>query len=64
MPIRNKKIIQVSPENVMKLAEVMRVTKVTVYNALAFRSESESANVIRKLAMSDYGGIETTKIIM
>lgn len=53
-----------SPENVMKLAEVMRVTKVTVYNALAFRSESESANVIRKLAMSDYGGIETTKIIM
>jgi hypothetical protein len=64
MPIRKKKIIQVSPENVMKLAEVMRVTKVTVYNALAFRSESESANVIRKLAMSDYGGIETTKIIM
>lgn len=64
MPIRKKKIIQVSPENVMKLAEVMRVTKVTIYNALAFRSESESAQIIRKLAMSDYGGIETTKIIM
>lgn len=62
--MRKKKIIQVPPENVMKIAEAMRVTKVTVYNALAFRSESESSQIIRKLAMSDYGGVETTKIIM
>lgn len=62
--MRKKKIIQVPPENVMKLAKTMRVAKITVYNALAYRSESENAQLIRKLAMSDYGGIETTKIIM
>ena len=62
--MRKKKIIQVPPENVMKIAKAMRVAKITVYNALAYRSESENAQLIRKLAMSDYGGVETTKLVM
>ena len=62
--MRKKKIIQVAPENVLKIAKAMRVSKITVYNALAFRSESENAQIIRKLAQSEYGGIETFKYIM
>ena len=62
--MRKKKIIQVPPENVLKIAKAMRVSKITVYNALAFRSESENAQIIRKLAKSEYGGFETFKYIM
>jgi len=62
--MRKKKIIQVPPENVLKIAKAMRVSKITVYNALAFRSESENAQIIRKLAQSEYGGVETFKYIM
>lgn len=62
--MRTKEIIQVPPENVAKIAKAMRVARVTVYNALAYRSESENAKLIRKLALSEYGGVETTKIAM
>ena len=43
---------------------MMNVGKVTVYNALAYRSDSENAKLIRQKAISDYGGIETTKTIL
>lgn len=62
--MRKKKIIQVPPENVMKIAKAMRVARITVYNALAYRSESENAQLIRKLAINEYGGVETTRIIL
>lgn len=61
---RKKKIIQVPPKNVELLAKAMNVGKVTVWNALAYRSDSDNAQQIRRLAISSYGGIETTKTIM
>ena len=61
---RRKKIIQVPPKNVELLAKAMNVGKVTVWNALAYRSDSENAQQIRRLALSAYGGIETVKTIM
>lgn len=61
---RRKKIIQVPRKNVDALAKVTNVSPVTVWNALAFRSDSENAQQIRRLALSTYGGIETTKTIM
>lgn len=61
---RKKKIIQVPPKNVEILAREMNVGKVTVWNALAFRSDSGTAQQIRRLALSAYGGIETTKMIL
>lgn len=60
---RKKKIIQIPPKNVELLAKTMNVGKVTVWNALAYRSESDTAQQIRRLAMSDYGGIETVKTV-
>lgn len=59
-----KKIIQIPRKNVDLLAKAMNVAPVTVWNALAFRSDSENAQQIRRLAISTYGGVETTKIIM
>lgn len=61
---RKKKIIQIPRKNVDLLARAMGVAQVTVWNALAFRSDSENAQQIRRLAISAYGGIETTKIVM
>ena len=60
---RKKKIIQIPPKNVELLAKAMNVGKVTVWNALAFRSYSENACQIRRLALSTYGGVETTKLV-
>ncbi|MBP3776722.1 MAG: hypothetical protein IJV60_03355 [Prevotella sp.] len=61
---RKKEIIQVPPKNVEKLAQAMKVGKVAVWNALAYRSDSANAQQIRRLALSAYGGIKTTKIVM
>ena len=62
--IRKKKIIQIPPKNVETLARTMKVGRVTVYNALAYRSDSENAKLIRQKAVSEYGGIEITKTIL
>ena len=61
--VRKKKIIQVPRKNVDALAKVMGVKNTTVWNALAFRSDSENAQQIRRLALSTYGGIETYKMV-
>jgi hypothetical protein len=61
---RKKKIIQVPPGNVEKLMKVMRCSRSAVFNALAFRSDSESAKAIRSQALSAYGGIETFKYVL
>ena len=60
---RKKKIIQVPRKNVDLLAKVLNVGTVTVWNALAFRSDSDNAQQIRRLALSSYGGIETYKLV-
>ncbi len=61
---RRKKIIQVPRKNVDAMAKAMGCKNVTVWNALAFRSDSETAQQIRRLALSTYGGIETVKYIL
>ena len=62
--VRKKKIIQIPRKNVGLLAKATLTSETTVYNALAFRSDSENAKQIRRLAMSAYGGIETVKTIL
>jgi len=62
MAIR-RKIIRVPVGNVQRICTDLGVGKSAVYNALAYNSLSASAQLIRKKAMSDYGGVETYKII-
>lgn len=59
-----KRIIQVSPDNFQKICKAFNTPRVSVYNALAYRSNSERAVMIRKQAIDLYGGVETTKLII
>ena len=61
---RKKKIIKVPRKNLDLLAKSMGVSLATVWGALAYRSDSENAQQIRRLAIQAYGGIETTKVIL
>jgi len=61
---RRKKIIQVPLGNVEKIAKAMCCSRTTVFNALAYRSDSENAKAIRRQALSAYGGVETSKLIL
>ena len=61
--MRRKKIIKVPTENVRRIMKVMGVSEVSVYNALAYRSDSVSEQAIRKKAIDEYGGVITTKIL-
>lgn len=58
-----KKVITVPRGAVDGIRRSLNVDRATVYNALAYRSNSETAQQIRRLATSTYGGIETTKVI-
>lgn len=62
--IQRKKIIQVPPGSVEKMCKAFRCRRTAVYDALAFKTNSELANIIRKNALSTYGGVQTTKLIM
>ena len=60
---RRKRIISVPRGHVDKIAKAMRCTPSAVYNALAYRSESELANSIRQQALLFYGGVENFKYV-
>lgn len=62
MAIR-KKIIKVPGNNIYELMRSFNSSKSGVFNALAYRSDSERARNIRKAAIELYNGILTTKIV-
>ena len=62
--IQRKKIIQVPPGSVEKMCKAFRCRRTAVYDALAFKTNSELANIIRQNALTTYGGVQTTKLIM
>lgn len=61
---RNKKIIVVPRKNISAMMTATSSSMTTVYNALAYRSDSEKAQEIRRLALSSYGGVETKKLVL
>lgn len=62
--VRRKKIIQVPRGTVAKLCKAFRCHKTAVYDALNYTTDSELANLIRQNALSSYGGVQTTKLIL
>ena len=48
---------------VQSMADAHGCSLQCVYAALAYRSDSELAKVLRKQAIDIYGGVETTKIV-
>lgn len=62
--IKKVKKIKVTPENLRKLAKAFGACESGVFNALAYRSNSERAIMIRKQAIENYGGAEVTETIV
>ena len=62
MAYRKLKKIKVSKSALDTLAAMFCCTTTKVYNALAFRSNSESAEMIRQEALRNYGGKEVIEI--
>lgn len=58
-----KKIIKVPVGSVSRLAQANNVSRATVYNALNYNSSNEQAQIIRREALSLYGGVTTEKIM-
>lgn len=56
------KKIKVSKQSVEALSEKCYCTITAVYNALSYRSNSENAEKIRRIAVEEMGGKEVTEI--
>lgn len=63
MKVKKIKIIKVSLEGRKKLAERYGCCRETIFNALAFRSQSKQSEDIRQAALNEYGGVETDKVV-
>lgn len=54
--------IKVNKQSIEALSEKCYCTITAVYNALAYRSNSENAEKIRREALQNFGGKEVTEI--
>lgn len=59
-----KKILVNGPEIVDRIASQAGCRKVTVYNALAYRSNSKMAQDIRDMALKRFGGVSANQTIV
>ena len=60
---RKKKIISIPRGSADKIAREMNCSRNLVFQALAYRADSQTAELIRKKALNEYGGIQTYKVI-
>lgn len=63
MQVKKIKIIKVSLEGRKKLAERYGCCRETIFNALAFRSQSKQSERIRHDALNEFGGVENDKVM-
>lgn len=63
MQVKKIKIIKLPLEGRKKLAERYGCRRETIYNALAYRSQSKQAESIRQDAMNEFGGVETERVV-
>lgn len=63
MQVKKIKIIKVSLEGRKKLAERYGCCRETIFNALAYRSQSKQSEDIRQAALNEFGGVETDKVM-
>ena len=56
-------VITLTKSNFEALRKSKNVSRSSVYDALNGSSNSETAQQIRRLALSTYGGVKTTKVI-
>ncbi len=59
---KKREIIVIPVASVLELADAHHITRQAVYNALGYRSNSMTAQAIRKQAMELYGGVVSHKV--
>lgn len=59
---QRRSVIKVPNGNIQKIMSELNVKRSCVYSALNYSSNSEIAQKIRRVAMSDYGGVTATKV--
>jgi hypothetical protein len=60
--VKPRKVIKIKKGTVGKICADLNVSQPTVWLALAFGSYSDTAELIRKKALEEYGGYLTTTI--
>lgn len=61
--MKRKKIIKLSKVGIEYLMSSHKCCRATVYNALAYRSNNATAEIIRQQALKWYGGVETHEYV-
>lgn len=61
---RRKKIIQIPNGSIDKLVAAFSCSRSAIWNALAYRCDSDTAKLIRKKAVEEFGGVYTTKLVL
>ncbi|SFG12797.1 hypothetical protein [Prevotella sp. KH2C16] len=60
---KKRKRIQLDGQHRRMIAGALGCSDSTVWNALAYRSDSETAQRVRSMALKEYGGVETYDIV-
>ena len=63
MQVKKIKIIKLPLEGRKKLAERYGCRRETIYNALAYRSQSKQSENIRNDALNEFGGVKADKVL-
>lgn len=63
MQAKKIKIIKLPLEGRKILAERYGCRRETIYNALAYRSQSKQSENIRQDALNEFGGVETERVV-
>ena len=56
-------IIKIKKDSVQAICNELHISRATVFNALNYSTSSETAQQVRRLALSVYGGVKATKVI-
>ena len=62
MAIRRKFIV-IPRGKADQICSALKIGRTTLYSALNYSSNSDNAKLTRQKVLSEYGGIETTKVI-
>lgn len=60
---KKKPIIVIPRGSASTICKNLRIGRTTLYAALNYTSNSESAKLTREVVLSKYGGIETKKVV-
>lgn len=60
---RKVKVIVIPRGSADKICAALNIGRTTLYAALNYTSNSDDAKLTRQKALSEYGGVETTKVI-